>query len=263
MKQWVFFLRWNYLHFFEKIKGFLIEPSKTFNASREESSKGAIKYYLVIAVIYSLIFAAFSPRIGYMDIAIFWKLLASEIVAIFVSGAVIHAGVYFVGGRKGITQTIKAVMYGATPGLLLGWIIFSAIPPRLSPAINSQTIFLGWTFIDNYFLLMLFYPLMGMIYGFIGIISGITGKLSYAASITDISLIFISTLLSIVSILWSVALWVIGIRQLHELTTRRAIEAVLVPMIPAAMALFIPMMPAGMVIPVILAAIYLLLVMRH
>ncbi|MFA4935401.1 MAG: YIP1 family protein [Candidatus Methanoperedens sp.] len=83
------------------------------------------------------------------------------IIGSFISGAIVHIGVYIMGGEKGIVQTIKAVMYGSTPGLLLGWI-----------------------------------PIIGFI-----------------------------------AAIWSLILEILGIRQLHELTTGRAIVAVLIPFI--------------------------------
>jgi len=46
----------------------------------------------------------------------------SIIVGIFVMGAIIHALVYLLGGKKGYIQTLKALMYGSTPALIFGWI---------------------------------------------------------------------------------------------------------------------------------------------
>jgi hypothetical protein len=37
------------MDFVEKIKGFLLEPSNTFDALKEETLEGAIKYYIVLA----------------------------------------------------------------------------------------------------------------------------------------------------------------------------------------------------------------------
>ena len=37
-------------------------------------------------------------------------------------GLWLHLWVFLVGGRNGVGQTIKAVMYGATPSCLLCWI---------------------------------------------------------------------------------------------------------------------------------------------
>lgn len=44
------------------------------------------------------------------------------IIRAFIVGLILHIGVYIGGGRKGITQTMKAYMYGSSPNLLFGWI---------------------------------------------------------------------------------------------------------------------------------------------
>jgi hypothetical protein len=44
--------------------------------------------------------------------------------AIFISGFYYHVFVILFGGQKGLTQTVKTVMYASTPALLLGWIPF-------------------------------------------------------------------------------------------------------------------------------------------
>jgi hypothetical protein len=169
------------MDFSEKVKGFLLEPSKTFDASKGDTLNEALKYYVLLAVIFSallaLLFAIAATLFGSMmgrfgmllgtgagmagALVIFVMFLVLWIISAFVSGAILHIFVYIVGGRKGISQTIKAVMYGSTPSLLLGWI----------PFIN----YLAW--------------------------------------------------------IWSLVLEILGIRQLQELTTGRAILAVLIPII--------------------------------
>lgn len=169
------------MDFIEKVKGFLMEPSKTFDASKEETLSEAMKYYISIVAIYSailaLLFAFASTLFGSMmggfgamfgagagiagAIAIFVIFLILLIIGAFINGAILHIGVYIVGGKRGITQTIKALMYGSTPGLLLGWI-----------------------------------PIIGFL-----------------------------------ALIWSLVLEVLGIRQLHELTTGKAIVAVIIPIV--------------------------------
>jgi hypothetical protein len=174
------------MDFFEKVKGFLLEPSKTFDAIKGENLSGAIKYYAAIAAIYSALFAVLlafmltfvgtlfgsmmggqnlgmlmGAGAGVVAIIFFVLFMIFSIIGAFVGGAILHIFVYIVGGRKGIAQTIKAVMYGSTPGLLLGWI-----------------------------------PIIGFI-----------------------------------AAIWSLVVEIIGIRQLHELTTGKAVLAVLIPFI--------------------------------
>lgn len=132
------------MDFIEKAKGFLFEPSKTFDACKDESLNEAIKYYAIIALIFSaisaLLFVIASTLFGSMmglgnlgmmfgagagimsAVLIFVMLFVMFIIGAFIGGAILHIFVYIVGGRKGIAQTLKAVMYGGTPMLLFGWI---------------------------------------------------------------------------------------------------------------------------------------------
>lgn len=163
------------MDFIEKVKGFLLEPSKTFDALKEEPFKEALKYYAVIAAIYSALLAlslAFTGNLVLMVGAgngigaakIFLvEFMIIAIVGTFIGGAILHIFVYIVGGRGGIAQTIKAGMYGSTPSLLFGWL----------PVINF------------------------------------------------------------IAMIWSLVAQIIGKRQLHELTTRKAIFVVILPIIIA------------------------------
>lgn len=163
------------MDFLEKVKGFLMEPSKTFDAVKDEPLEEAVKYYAIIAIIYSalitllFVFAGslFGSMMGFANLGammgigagigaavlFFVIYIVLAIASAFIGGVILHIFVYIVGGRKGIVQTIKAGMYGSTPFLLLGWI-----------------------------------PVIG-----------------FVASI------------------WSLIVEIIGIRQLHELTTGKAI----------------------------------------
>jgi hypothetical protein len=129
----------------ERIKGFLFSPSETFNASKNDTLGDAFKYFVVILAIYAVLFAIiiavvfslfagilatfgvpvmpFGAAIGPIAaIGAFIGVLIGGIIGIFISGLWLHLWVYLVGGRKGIEQTLKALIYGETPGLLLGWI---------------------------------------------------------------------------------------------------------------------------------------------
>jgi hypothetical protein len=57
-------------------------------------------------------------------VVVFFVSLFAGFAGILVFGAWLHLWVYIFGGRRGIWQTIKAVMYGDTPFLLFGWIPF-------------------------------------------------------------------------------------------------------------------------------------------
>src|SRR5659263_140288 len=132
------------MDFYEKVKGFILEPSKTFDATKEDTLEDALKYYVCITAIFSAIsavlFAFASTLFGSMmggfetmmvagagitgAISIFVMLLILMVIWAFISGAIVHIFVYLLGGRKGIAKTIIALMYGDTPYLLFGWIPF-------------------------------------------------------------------------------------------------------------------------------------------
>lgn len=126
----------------ERIKGFLFSPSKTFDASKEDSLGDAFTYFMVILVIYAALlalittglftffggmlnlpefrwFAALGPLVGAL---FFVYALVVGILSVFIFGLWLHLWVFLLGGRNGLVQTIKAVLYGETPSLVLGWI---------------------------------------------------------------------------------------------------------------------------------------------
>ncbi len=113
------------MDFLGKTKGFLIDPLRTLEASKEDSLDDTVRYYLITVVIFSALFTFRSIIAGDENegaITIFARTWVFGVIGIFILGLFIHIFVYLVGGRNGNAQTIKAVMYAATPGLLLGWI---------------------------------------------------------------------------------------------------------------------------------------------
>lgn len=174
-----------------KIKGFMFDPSKTFDAAKPDSLGDAFKYFASLLLVYSVLFAivlalfptaisillgplaeqllgAYATGAALVGIMFFFSLI-SGIIGVFIIGIIIHVGVHIFGGRKGLTQTLKALMYGYTPGFVIGWI-----------------------------------PLVNFIAG-----------------------------------IWTLVVEIIGIRQLHELTTIRAILAVfIIPIIVILAAVF-------------------------
>jgi len=60
----------------------------------------------------------------FFSVAGFTLGLILGIISVLISGLWTHIWVYVVGGRKGLEQTIKALMYISTPMYLVGWIPF-------------------------------------------------------------------------------------------------------------------------------------------
>ena len=187
----------------EKIKGFLFSPSETFDASKEDTLGDAFKYYIILLLIPALLSAviaavAFSLLAGFFGMMlpgvmpaltgagaavafiVFIYVLIAGAIGVLIGGLWLHIWVYLVGGRKGLTQTFKALMYGATPSLLLGWIPF----------------------------------------------------INFLASI------------------WALIVEIIGIRQLHEISTGRAVAAVIlaiiIPLVVWLVVWFMILLPAMM-----------------
>jgi len=165
----------------ERLKGFLFSPSETFDNSKDDTIGDAFKYFVVILMIYALIisvlvavaFSLFASMLGMLRIPMmalgaavgplfavgfFILMLVSGIISVFIGGLWLHIWVCLFGGREGVEETLKAVMYGATPGCLFGWI-----------------------------------PLVG-----------------------------------ILALIWSVIVEIIGVRQLHGLSTEKAVLAVII-----------------------------------
>lgn len=127
----------------EKAKGFLSDPSKEFNLNRDEAPEEAVKYYLLIAGVYSflsaivlaLIYAVASPLVssyglltephGITEIfSNFFMSFILMLIGVFIWGAILHLFAYVLGGRKEFMKTIRAAMYATTPLALIGWIPF-------------------------------------------------------------------------------------------------------------------------------------------
>lgn len=127
----------------KKAKGFLADPVKEFETSKEEPLEEAVKYYLFIAAVYSFLSAIMTsiiysilssivsqnlpmfpmmPR-GFTEMfSDFFMSFVLMLICVFIWGALLHAMAYILGGRWEIARTIKVAMYSSTPLILLGWI---------------------------------------------------------------------------------------------------------------------------------------------
>ncbi len=128
-----------------KAKGFLLKPSATFRATREEGLSSAFQYYVILLIIfsvvtfvvYALIFtsipAVMSGRfpMGFgaeLSIYMAFFLFMVRFYGVFLTGLVYHVFVLLFGGTQGVARTIQTLMYASTPAIILGWIpIIAAI----------------------------------------------------------------------------------------------------------------------------------------
>ena len=120
-----------------KIKGFLTEPTKTFRKVKKERIGEGIKYYALLALIYSILngaivynIVAFFPLMPESFAAIYRNSIIAIIilgyvvsfVVVFIASLLIHFFVWVLGGNKGYWQTLKSNLYSTTPNFLFGWI---------------------------------------------------------------------------------------------------------------------------------------------
>ena len=121
----------------EKAKGFLLDPAGTFQTSKPDEPGVALPYFTLLLLVHAVISALLAgvmvgrgPVPGLMNAgnfnaaSVFFGILAIGLIGAVVFGAWLHLWVYILGGRRGIWQTLKAVMYGDTPYLLFGWVPF-------------------------------------------------------------------------------------------------------------------------------------------
>lgn len=121
----------------EKVKGFLLDPVGAFRQSKDDEPGAVLPYFALLLLLHAVIsallsatLAGTSPVPGLVTggisgaIVVFFGFLAGGFIGMLVFGAWLHLWVYLFGGRRGVWQTLKAVLYGSTPYLLFGWIPF-------------------------------------------------------------------------------------------------------------------------------------------
>ncbi len=121
----------------DKAKGCLLSPVETFRQSKDDELSTVFTYFIALLLFNAILSAALAavmietlPALAMMaggisvPVAIFLMMLVGGFIATLVFGAWLHLWVYLFGGRRGIMQTINAVIYGSTPRLLFGWIPF-------------------------------------------------------------------------------------------------------------------------------------------
>ena len=105
------------MDFFETVKGLLLNPTDTFDDLEYDTMEDAIKYCGVIVAIFGLLFS-----ITYFIRETFAIFVIVLMMCILIGTFIVGFIFYIVGGRNGIEQTIKVVMYSLTPFLLLSWL---------------------------------------------------------------------------------------------------------------------------------------------
>lgn len=119
-----------------KAKGFLLNPSETFRQTRDDEPYVLLTYFCALLLLNVILSALIEIIFGIGNMHLRTGLSSGAAVPVMIIPMVmvcsffltlflaiwIHLWVYIFGGRKGIMQTFKAILYGDTPFLLLGWI---------------------------------------------------------------------------------------------------------------------------------------------
>jgi hypothetical protein len=203
----------------QKVKGFLMAPSETFRASKGDSLGSAFRYFTILLVIWAVLAAIVTMVMGYIafqdalirlastgilgtlmaralanfsgfistvSLFVVYAMFLMALVGVFISGFLWHIFVLLFGGKKDIEQTIKTLMYAATPTLLLGWIPVVAIIGYIwtlalmilgLPETQEMTIGEAVLVVVVPLILLLIFVILGSAVG-AALISGITGMLT-------------------------------------------------------------------------------------
>jgi hypothetical protein len=120
-----------------KVKGFIVSPVESFQVARADNTDIVLPYFIALLLVHAVMTAIISlvsigaaglfshmmPRFA-MPVVVFFGVLIGGTVLTILFSLWLHLWVYIIGGRKGLLETAKAVIYGMTPGMLLGWIPF-------------------------------------------------------------------------------------------------------------------------------------------
>jgi len=114
-----------------------MDPADAFRQAKDDEPGIVLPFFALLllfhaaisAVLLSVFMIGTSPvpgpvTGGISGAVVFFAILIGGFAGAFIFGAWLHLWVYIFGGRRGIWQTIKVVMYGNTPLLLFGWIPF-------------------------------------------------------------------------------------------------------------------------------------------
>ena len=120
-----------------RVKGFLLKPVETFQQFKNDEPGVVFSYFAALLLLHAILSAIIAligietmPRYAgipegiAVPVIVFFMALAGGFIVTLIFAAWLHLWVYILGGRKGIMQTFKAIIYGHTPRLLLGWIPF-------------------------------------------------------------------------------------------------------------------------------------------
>jgi len=131
------------MEYVELMKGFVLSPAETFQKVRDTDYGDTLGYFLILVLINTVLsipvilitfssmwsvlggifsMLGFGTLTGFWIVIIAFTMIIGALVFLFIGAAWLHLWVYPVGGRNGYRETLKAIAFGGTPALLLGWI---------------------------------------------------------------------------------------------------------------------------------------------
>jgi hypothetical protein len=121
----------------DRIRGFLFSPGEAFRKVRSEDLHETGIYFVVITLIYTILsttiagiavskhpaLVLFGLGFGSGNIVLSFAIILALTLAITVAYAVwLHLWVILICRRRGLSTTIRIVVYHLTPAMLIGWI---------------------------------------------------------------------------------------------------------------------------------------------
>jgi hypothetical protein len=119
----------------EKVSGFLLDPARAFREATDDAPATVFPVFVLLLLIHAVFSALIFVVVAGSDqvpglmvfgslgaIVLFFGIVVCGIAGALLFGAWLHLWVFLFGGRQGIWQTLKLVLYGSTPLLLFGWI---------------------------------------------------------------------------------------------------------------------------------------------
>jgi hypothetical protein len=129
------------MEYIELIKGFFLSPVETFRKVKDTDYGDTLVYFLVLVIVYAILsvpvmlgtlpltwftgiygLPGTGMLSGFRIVLIVVMMIIAGLVFLFIGAAWLHLWVYLFGGRNGYRETLKALAFGGTPALLLGWI---------------------------------------------------------------------------------------------------------------------------------------------
>ena len=132
------------MEYIELIKGFVLSPGRNLPGKVKDTDYNDTLVYFLVLVVTNTVLSVLIMRVSLPSVwsvfnSIFERtgirtmsgseivngavlMIIVDLVLLFIGAAWLHLWVHLFGGRKSYRETLKALAFGETPALLLGWI---------------------------------------------------------------------------------------------------------------------------------------------